>query len=57
MQESRCILPLRGAFGKKDGGGFQIENCALHCKYAVATCTTEAVALATVSLLFMEERE
>ena len=57
MQESRCISPLRGAFEKNDGGGFQIVNSALHCKHAVATCTTEAVALATVSLLFMEDRE
>ena len=50
MQESRYILPLGGAFEKNGAGGFQIENCALHCKHAVDACAATTTALATVSL-------
>ena len=56
MQESRYILPLRGAFEKILAGDFPPEFTRYITPHAVDACTTAAVALATVSLLFMEER-
>jgi hypothetical protein len=56
MQESRCILPLRGAFEKILPGDCFAKTGAYITPHAVDACTIAAVALATVSLLFMEER-
>jgi len=57
MHDLPCVSPLRGAFEKMPSGDFSWKIVRYITPHAVDTCTAAAVALATVSLLFMEDRE